>query len=313
MRSHWLITVFALTTAACSPACKPPPADPPHGGGNSQQAAGGPNAGAAAAGQPRVQPEPDTAREAPGVDLSQLSEAQRDVFFQIALSEPSACGKPHSLVKSLQTDAQCRASRTLAQFVADRVAAGTPVETIQTTVASLAKHLEVHEISIANRPVYGSDKAPVTIVVFADYECPHCAAEAPVLRSAVQKFRGQAKLVFRNFPLSGHERAKPAAFACEAAFKQGKFWEMNEKVFAHQSDLEDDDLLDYAKEIGLDLEKFKTDMSSAEVAAAVETDRADGEKLQIEGTPAVYINGRLYHPALFGGSVEGWIDDALRN
>ena len=155
-------------------------------------------------------------------------------------------------------------------------------------------------------------RAPVTVVVFADFECPHCRAEAPVLRQAVQQFRGQARLIYKHFPLNMHPRAKRAAVATEAALAQGKFWEMHDQVFAHQDALEDDDLRTYAKAIGLDMAAFDAHYGASTGLAVVEADRKDGDALGFSGTPAVFVNGREFTPVLFGGTIEGWIDDALR-
>jgi protein-disulfide isomerase len=137
--------------------------------------------------------------------------------------------------------------------------------------------------------------------------------EAPVLRKAVQQYRGQAKLVFKHFPLNMHARATAAAIATEAAHEQGKFWEMHDLVFDHQEQLEDEDLERYAKQIrGLDFDKWKAAYESEAAKLAVSKDRAVGEALEIQGTPAVFVNGRELTPLLWGGSLEAWIDDALR-
>jgi protein-disulfide isomerase len=104
----------------------------------------------------------------------------------------------------------------------------------------------------------------------------------------------------------------PAAIACEAAHVQGKFWEMHDLVFANQTKLSDSDLLAYAEEVGLDLAKFKKDIADPKVRARVTGDRDDGDELGISGTPAMYVNGRTVSDRLFGGTVAGWVDDALK-
>jgi protein-disulfide isomerase len=250
--------------------------------------------------------------EAKGVDTSKLTEAQTTSFYQMINVEPSACDKPHSLATSLRDDASCRDSMIVSQFISDRLAAGIAMSDIKVELDEVRDALKVREINIEGRPVFGNERAPVTVVVFADFECPHCKAEAPLLREAVQQYRGQAKLVYKHFPLQMHARARVAAIATEAAHEQGKFWEMHDQVFGHQSNLEDADLMRYAQDIGLDMAKFKASFSAKKGEAAVDADRAEGEKLGIMGTPAVYVNGRMFTPMLFGGTVAGWIDDALR-
>lgn len=308
-------------TAACSPACNPPDAknpgtDEPRGAKASQASSERGEKAAKLAEHEKKRadlPKGDMIMEAPGVDISSLSEAQRGVFFQVINTEPSACDKPHSMARSLKDDPECRDSQTVAQFVADNLAAGAAASAVKGAVPQIVAALQPREINIEGRPVYGSERAPVTVVVFADFECPHCRKEAPVLRKAIDTFRGRAKLVYKHFPLGGHKWAKIAAIATEAAFAQGKFWEMHDLVFENQAALSNERIIQLAGRIdGLDVEKFKADFAAEMGKAVVEQDKADGEKLGINGTPAVYINGREYLPMLFGGSVTGWIDDALK-
>src|SRR5690606_35267644 len=105
---------------------------------------------------------------------------------------------------------------------------------------------------------------------------------------------GQVKVVFRNYPLSGHPRAMPAARAAIAAGQQGKFWEMADLLFQHQRALEDEDLERYAQQIGLDLERFHADLHAPETQAAIERDREEGRRLDVQGTPTFFVNGRRF-------------------
>jgi protein-disulfide isomerase len=295
-----------LVSTACTPACTPPDADPPITSLTSDGGGGGADAGGGL-------PPGEMIMEAKGVDTSKLTEAQRATFFQMINVEPSACGQAHSLAKSLRDDAECRDSLVISQFIAERIGAGAVPADVKLELDEVVDALRVREIDVTGRPVFGNERAPVTIVVFADFECPHCRAESPVLRKAVQQYRGQVKLVYRHFPLHAHPRAKVAAVACEAAHVQGKFWECHDAVFENQTKLTDEAIEGYVRGIkGLDHARWKTDFESGKFEAVVEQDRVDGEALEITGTPAVFVNGRYYHPALFGGTIEGWIEDALR-
>lgn len=303
--------VSTLGMAACTPACTPPDAKNPDDSKAAQAA--DPNANESAKDDTEAPaPSGEMITEAKGVDLGKLSESQRSTFFQILNTEPSACDKPHSMAKSLRDDASCRNSLIAAQYVADRLAGGATPSAVKEELEFIVDSLTPKEIPIEGRPVYGNEKAPVTVVVFADFECPHCRAEAPMLRKAVDQFRGRAKLVYKHFPLGGHKRAKVAAIASEAAHAQGKFWEMHDRIFANQTRLSDEDLYEYAEKSGLDMDAFKAHFEAEKGKAVVESDRAHGEALEIAGTPAVYVDGRLYHDRLFGGSLSGWIDDALK-
>lgn len=308
--------------AACTPACDPPDAKEP----GSDEARGAKAAGASARraegekGEAIAEhekkraelPKEETITEAPGVDVSKLTEAQRGVFFQVINTEPSACDKPHSLARSLQSDPDCRDSQLVSQFVADAIASGAATSAVKGAVPEVVAALAPRDIPVEGRPVYGAEQAPVTVVVFADFQCPHCRMEAPKLRKAVDSFRGRARLVYKHFPLMGHDQAKIAAIATEAAHEQGKFWEMHDLVFENQMDLSEANLYKFAEQIGLDMEKFKASFSAEKGKAVVEADKAAGEKLGISGTPAVFVNGREVIPVLFGGSVTGYIDDALK-
>jgi len=300
-----------LILSACSPACTAPAASPETSAAV-QPDSGKPEDPSASAAPATAGPMGPEISEAKGVDLSRLSEPQKTSFFQLINSEPSACGKPHSLAVSLRDDASCRDSLSVSQFIADALATGASPSDIKDNLEPMVDALRPREINIKGRPVYGNERAPVTVVVFADFECPHCRQEAPVLRQAIDQFRGRAKLVYKHFPLSGHVRGKAASIATVAAMEQGKFWEMHDIVFENQTTLEDADIRRFAQKIGLDMARFDASYQAKKGQDLVEEDRVEGEKLDISGTPAVFVNGRYMNPYLFGGTITGWIDDALR-
>ncbi len=135
-----------------------------------------------------------------------------------------------------------------------------------------------------------------------------------MLRQAIDQFRGRAKLVFKHFPLSAHPRAKVAAIATVAAQSQGKFWEMHDIVFENQNGpvATPTSASTPAQKIGLDMKQFDADFAALKGKDIVEADRAEGEAPRSPGTPAVFVNGRYFNEYMFGGTVVGWIDDALR-
>jgi protein-disulfide isomerase len=171
----------------------------------------------------------------------------------------------------------------------------------------------VVRINIDGAPIRGNVSAPVTLVEFSDYECPHCAAVAPVLRDIEREFGERLRVVHMHFPLSGHIHAMPASRAAVAAGRQGKFWEYHDLLFANQSALETANLEQYAQRLGLDLARFRADAAGNESEARVAADRREGERLQIDGTPAVYINGRRWPTALQldRSQLREWINDEL--
>lgn len=147
------------------------------------------------------------------------------------------------------------------------------------------------KIDLGDSPSKGYKSAKVTIVAFSDFQCPFCTKVNPTMDSLMKKYAGKVKLVFKNLPLPMHPDAKLAAQAGLAANKQGKFWEMHDKMFANQTKLKKEDLVAYATELGLNVAKFTKDMEDTKTAAAVEKDMQQAQSLGANGTPTFFING----------------------
>ena len=109
----------------------------------------------------------------------------------------------------------------------------------------------------------------------------------------LEKYPNDVKLVIKHFPLASHPYAKKAAIAALAAGKQGKFWDVHEKLFANQSDLNDAKVEAIAKEIGLDMERFNNDLKDPAIASLIDRDMKDGLQANVPGTPSIFLNGRL--------------------
>ena len=150
----------------------------------------------------------------------------------------------------------------------------------------------VFSISTTDQPSLGKPDAPVTIIAFTDYQCPSCAAMHPQLERLVKEYGDKVRLVTRDFPLSQHTEAFKAAEAAEAARDQGKYWEYIQILLHNQSALTVDKLKSYASELALDRTKFDSALDSGKFAESVQRDIEDGMKLGINGTPAIFINGR---------------------
>lgn len=144
----------------------------------------------------------------------------------------------------------------------------------------------------------GNLNADLVIVEYGDYQCPYCGAAYPVLKKLLKKFSGEVKFVFRNFPLSEmHEYALPAAIAAEAAFLQDKFWEMHDAIYENQRKLDDQYLFKIAEKIGLDMEKFKSDIQKEELVNKIDADFQGGVISGVNGTPSFYVNGKKFNGA----------------
>lgn len=143
----------------------------------------------------------------------------------------------------------------------------------------------------ATEHVYGDPAAPVTVVEYGDFECPYCAAAAPVLRQLVDESGGRVRLVFRNFPLPDvHPHALTAALAVEAAGAQGAYWEMHHLVFGKQDRLDDRSLEAYADHLGLDGSRVVGEAAQV-FGDKVEADFSAGLDEGVVGTPTVIIDG----------------------
>ncbi len=138
----------------------------------------------------------------------------------------------------------------------------------------------------------GPENAPITIVMFSDFECPFCAASRPTIERLFEKYPGMIRLVYRHFPLPGHVQALPAAEAAECARDQGRFWEMHDALFDNQHDLNETSYLAFAAAIGLDLEQFEACLTDHQHEGRILEDVAQGESYGISGTPVFFVNGR---------------------
>ncbi len=136
--------------------------------------------------------------------------------------------------------------------------------------------------------------ATVTIYEFSDFQCPHCKMVAPMIKKIVEESNGKVKLIFKQYPLPMHPKAREAAKATIAAHKQGKFWEMHDLLFEKQDELQTANLDDYAKKIGLDMKRFKTDMQSKQTDKKIDADLAEGEAAGVDSTPSIYVNDRRF-------------------
>ncbi|WP_242361254.1 thioredoxin domain-containing protein [Anaeromyxobacter sp. SG17] len=140
-------------------------------------------------------------------------------------------------------------------------------------------------------PVRGNPKAPVTIVLFSDFQCPFCARVGPTLDEVQRTYGDKVKVVWKHQPLPFHQQALPAAEAAEAAREQGKFWQMHDKLFASQRELSPDAFTRIAREIGLDSKKFQASVQSGKARARIQQDQQLAASVGAQGTPTMFVNG----------------------
>jgi glutaredoxin len=246
-----------------------------------------------------------------GIDISKLDDFERKVFFRIVNQESSACGKGHSLLHSAKKDGACRASFYAVRYVAHLVDSGFTDSEISERLDKRFRSPRVPRFDLAASPSKGGGAARVTLVEFVDYACPHCKHAQDLLHQAVADHPNDVRLYFKHFPLGSDTIARLAADAAVAAHDQGKFWPFNARVWAQMDDLGPAVLEKIAKEVGLDVARWRKEAASDAVKARVEADKAEGDDLGITGTPTIYVNGRKYCDPLEIASLKDWIDEEL--
>jgi protein-disulfide isomerase len=161
--------------------------------------------------------------------------------------------------------------------------------------------------------VRGAEDAAVTLVEYADFECPYCGQAEPVLRDLVAQYGADLRYVFRHLPLTDvHEHAELAAEAAETAAAQGRFWEMHDRLFEGSDALTMADVVGYAAELGLDTERFTAELEDRRHMLRVARDVESADQSGVAGTPTFFVNGRRHHGPFDLDALRASIDRELR-
>lgn len=173
----------------------------------------------------------------------------------------------------------------------------------------------VQELPVDNSPVKGAPNAPVTVTIFSDFECPYCARLLPTMDQLLTIYPEQVRLVFKQFPLSMHKFAHPAALASLAARNQGKFWPMHDQLFANYNALNEGKIRALAASVGLDMRRYDQDVANPALQQEIAADLQLGNQAGVRGTPAVYVNGKLLRDRSLNGfkqAVDAALNKAVR-
>jgi protein-disulfide isomerase len=139
--------------------------------------------------------------------------------------------------------------------------------------------------------ILGTDAAKITLVEYGDYQCPHCRAAVAVVDELRGRYGDNLRFAFRHFPLAKmHPQARQAAEAAEAAAAQGKFWEMHAALFRQPPQLQQEQLIQHARDLGLDVERFKSELENHTYAARIQEDLASGVRSGVNATPTFFLN-----------------------
>ena len=169
--------------------------------------------------------------------------------------------------------------------------------------------------------IQGKEGSKVTLIEYGDFQCAPCGSMYPRVKSISEKYKDQVQFIFRNFPIAtSHPNAKAAAGTAEAAGLQGKYWEMHDKIYAGQADWSElsgtertDFFANYAKELGLDIDKFNADLAAAPttINKKIDYDYSLGKKAGVEGTPSFYLNGVKLDTTVYGDDAK--FKEAINN
>jgi len=245
----------------------------------------------------------------PGIDTHEFTPREKHEFSTYVTEFPAPCpGVAVPIAQCVIEKRACGECFQAAQIIAKAVREGMARTQVEGLYKERFDASSAKTISLEGSPSRGPDGAPVTVVEFADFECPFCQRIAPQLDALWQKRQTSVRFVYKFMPLAMHPHGESAARAAIAAQAQGKFWEMHDKLFANGEHLDEADILAYARAIGLDLDRFRADLQSAATKARLDADRRLGDALNVKGTPTIFINGREYDSKL---DIEEWVDGEI--
>lgn len=260
---------------------------------------------------PKPAPSPEVSVSLPGVDTSSLTPRERREWGAQVSELLSPCpDTPVSVAQCVKEQRPCKACLPAAQFLLKLVKDGRSKKEREEAFRVRFDPKRVRTLVTDGSPEMGPADAPITIVEWADFECPFCKLMSPVLEELVKRFDGQVRLVFKFYPLAAHVHGEPAARAAIAALNQGKFWEMHHLLFENQGRLEQAELERYAQRLKLDMVKFRADLVSPDTKARIEKDKKQADEVGLEGTPLIFINGREVDLQLLSNPVddlEAWV------
>ncbi len=159
--------------------------------------------------------------------------------------------------------------------------------------------------------IRGGKDAKVVLIEYSDFQCPFCSRHHPNMKKLLDEYGDKIEWVYRHFPLSFHENAKPAAIASECANEQGKFWEFADTMFANQDSLGNDYYATVAGTLGLNTTTFKTCLTSGKYDTLIASSISAGSAAGVNGTPATFVNGQMISGAVPYDTLKGIIDQAL--
>ncbi len=250
----------------------------------------------------------------PGVDTTDLTTQERSEWGRLVSSLPAPCPSlAQSIAECTQKGLDCPACRLSAKLLARHLQRGKSAAQAEAACDARFGEAPIRSVNLGSSPTRGPANAPVTVVVWADFQCPFCARAAQLLSELERSMSPRLRVVFKHYPLPAHARAMWLAKASVAAQRQGRFWELHDKLFSQWLPADDDALVRWATDAGLDGSRFKQDLTAPATQQRIDQDRAEGEALGLTGTPFVLVNGRRVDAKWFDleEDLDDWIVEEL--
>ena len=240
----------------------------------------------------------DRARQIlPRADLHSLSDAQRAQFLEIAGDTFGYAGCNDTLARCLSANVTDPHAPRMAELVKALLLAGYQprviIDVVERYYAGFPKDKR-QKVADHDCPQLGDVRAPVAVVEYSDFQCPHCAAAVQPLRELVRSLPTKVRVCSKYFPLPGHPRAQIAAACAEFARQRNRFWEMSELIFGHFEELGDAELKSFAAKLGIDGDAMLQQGYAGRFDAIIERQKKEGMAAGVRGTPALFFNGRSY-------------------
>jgi predicted DsbA family dithiol-disulfide isomerase len=234
-----------------------------------------------------------------GIDPATLKSEQIKVITEIYHKEFCYYGCADTIANCLKKHPDYKIVQRIAKLVVRLAKQDMPAKAIAEELrlrGRSAHPFRTHKIDVSGLVARGDTKAPVTMVIFADFQCPFCRIMKPWLAKLTTEMKGMFKIYFMQFPLRGHREAVIASSVNVAAQKQNKFWEMHDCLYELPRDkLQLPNLLKCASKIGLNIKQLEKDMNTSQTLKRVSDERLLGLRLGVRGTPTLFINGKLYY------------------
>jgi protein-disulfide isomerase len=257
-----------------------------------------------------------TATQLPNVDFAGITADQKQQVLKLLREENCTCGCGMKMAECRMKDPKCVFSRMSSEAAIKTLKEGKGVDAMRK--AALAEdHLKKLDVAVKiktdGEPSKGPANAKITLVEFSDFQCPYCSQAAAKLDELLKRHPNDVRLVYRHYPIYLiHSQAKLAARASLAAHAQGKFWPMHDLMFRNNEKLSQENILAWAKQIGLNMDKFNKDLESPAIAKALDSSIKEADEIGVLGTPTVFLNGQRYNGELDPAELGKVVDEELK-